>query len=133
VTNLVGGNLDVALLNYAEGESQFKSNMIRAIAVLHENRLDTLKDAPTSHEQGVNVSAATVRGFAVLKGVPEDRVKKLATGMLKAMKHPVYQVYLGQGGMPATSVAGSEEWTRMIREIYDESRNALTELGILKN
>ena len=27
VTNLVGGNLDAALLNYAEGESQFKSNI----------------------------------------------------------------------------------------------------------
>jgi putative tricarboxylic transport membrane protein len=133
VTNLVGGNLDVALLNYAEGESQFKSNMIRAIAVLHENRLDTLKDTPTSHEQGIPSSAATVRGFAVLKGVPEERVKALEAGMVKAMKHPVYQVYLGQGGMPATSVVGREEWTKMLRQIYDESKTALTELGILKN
>jgi putative tricarboxylic transport membrane protein len=133
VTNLVGGNLDVALLNYAEGESQFKSNMIRAIAVLHDSPLETLKDTPTSHEQGINSSAATVRGFAVLKGVPEDRVKTLEAGMEKAMKHPVYQVYLGQGGMPATSVAGREEWNRMIRRIYDESKTALTELGILRN
>jgi putative tricarboxylic transport membrane protein len=133
VTNLVGGNLDVALLNYAEGESQFKSHAIRAVAVLHEKRLDTLKDTPTAHEQGINSSAATVRGFAVLKGVPEDRVKTLEEGMIKAMKHPVYQAYLNQAGMPATSVAGREEWTRMIRQIYDESKTALTELGILKN
>ena len=132
VTNLVGGNLDVALLNYAEGESQFKSNLIRAVAVLHEQRIDTLKDTPTAREQGINSSAATVRGFAVLKGVPEDRIKVLETGMVKAMKHPVYQVYLSQGGMPATSVAGAEEWSRMMRQIYDESQTALTELGILK-
>jgi putative tricarboxylic transport membrane protein len=131
VTNLVGGNLDVALLNYAEGESQFKSNMIRAVAVLHDKRIDTLKDTPTAQEQGIHSVAATVRGFAVLKGVPEDRVKVLEAGMLKAMKHPVYQAYLSQGGMPATSVAGAEEWNRMIRQIHDESQTALTELGIL--
>jgi putative tricarboxylic transport membrane protein len=131
VTNLVGGNLDVGLLNYAEGETQFKTNMIRAIAVLDEKRIDALKHTPTTYEQGVKSSAATVRGFAVLKGVPEDRVKTLEEGMVKAMKHPVYQAYLSQGGMPATSVAGSEEWNRMIRQIHDESKTALTELGIL--
>jgi hypothetical protein len=59
-------------------------------------------------------------------------VKTLEEGMIKAMKHPVYQAYLSQGGMPATSVAGREEWTQMIRQIYDESKIALTELGILK-
>jgi putative tricarboxylic transport membrane protein len=132
VTNLVGGNLDVALLNYAEGEPQFKSNMIRAIAVLHENRLEALAGTPTAREQGINSSAATVRGFAVLKGVPEDRVRKLEEAMLKAMRHPVYLAYLNQGGMPATSVAGSEEWNRMLRQIYEDSKTALTELGILK-
>ncbi len=40
VTNLVGGNLDVALLNYAEGETQFKANQIRAIATLDEKRIE---------------------------------------------------------------------------------------------
>jgi tripartite-type tricarboxylate transporter receptor subunit TctC len=74
-----------------------------------------------------------VRGFAVLKGVPEDRVKILEAGLVKAMKHPVYQSYLSQGGMPAASVAGSEEWTKMIHDIYDASKTALTEVGILKN
>lgn len=132
VTNLVGGNVEVALINYSEGETQFKSNLIRAIAVLDEKRMDALKDTPTSHEQGVKSSASTVRGFAVLKGVPEDRIGKLEEGMVKAMKHPVYQGYLVQGGMPAASVAGREEWSKMIRQIAEESRTALTELGILK-
>lgn len=132
VTNLVGGNIEVALINYAEGEAQFKSNQIRAIAVLDEKRIEALKDTPTSHEQGVKSSQATVRGFAVLKGTPEDRVKKLEEGMLKAMQHSIYQGYLAQSGMPASSVAGGAEWDKMLRQIHDESRTALTELGILK-
>jgi tripartite-type tricarboxylate transporter receptor subunit TctC len=132
VTNLVGGNLDVALINYAEGEAQFKSKQIRAIAVLDEKRIDSIKDVPTAIEQGIRNTAYTVRGFAVLKGTPEDRIAHLEKGMVAAMKHPVYEAYLTQGGMPLTSVAGSAEWTKMIREIAVESRTALTELGILK-
>ena len=50
-----------------------------------EKRIDALKDTPTSHEQGIKASAATVRGFAVLKGVPEDHVKKLEEGMVKTI------------------------------------------------
>jgi tripartite-type tricarboxylate transporter receptor subunit TctC len=72
-----------------------------------------------------------VRGFAVLSGVPEDRMARLEAGMLKAMKHSVYQNYLTTSGMPLSSVAGREVWNKQIRRIHDESRTALTELGML--
>ncbi|MGH6816814.1 MAG: Bug family tripartite tricarboxylate transporter substrate binding protein [Hyphomicrobiaceae bacterium] len=132
VTNLVGGNLDAAIVNYAEGETQFKTNLIRAVAVLNDKRLEALKDTPTAAEQGVDSVASTVRGFAVLRGVPEDRLAILEKGMVKAMQHSVYQAYLAQGGMSGTSVAGREEWSKTIRQIHDESRPALVDLGILK-
>jgi tripartite-type tricarboxylate transporter receptor subunit TctC len=132
VTNLVGGNLDVALINYAEGEAQFRSGQIRAIAALDTQRIGSIKDVPTAIEQGIKNTAYTVRGFAVLKGTPDDRIAHLEKGMIKAMKHPVYEGYLAQGGMSTASVAGAAEWTKMIREIAEESRAALTELGIIK-
>lgn len=132
VTSLVGGNLDVALINVAEGETQIRAKQIRVIAVLDEKRIDTIKDVPTSYEQGVKNSGATVRGFAVVKGVPEDRLAALEKGMIKAMQHPVYQAYLTQGGMPANSVVGRSEWNKHIQQIAEESRTALTELGIIK-
>ena len=68
VTSLAGGNLDVALINVGK---------IRAIAVLDEKRIDTIKDVPTAIEQGIRNTAYTVRGFAVLKGTPEDRIAHL--------------------------------------------------------
>jgi tripartite-type tricarboxylate transporter receptor subunit TctC len=132
VTNLVGGNLDVALLNAAEGESQFKAGKIRGVAVLDEKRIELIKDVPTAIEQGIRNTAYTVRGFAVLRGTPEDRIAHLEKGMLEAMKHQVYQSYLTTGGMSPASLAGSAEWTKMIREMAEESKVALIELGILK-
>ncbi len=131
VTNLVGGNVDVALLNYAEGESQFNSGELRAVCSLSRNRIASLGDTPTAREVGIDNVASTVRGFACLSGVPEDRVKILSEGLVKAMKHSVYQGYLMNGGMPADSVIGHEEWTAEIRRIHDDSRGALTDLGLL--
>ena len=72
-----------------------------------------------------------MRGFAVLSGVPEDRLARLEVGMIKAMKHSIYQNYLTSGGMPKSSVAGREIWNKQIRKIYEESTTALTELGML--
>lgn len=131
VTNLVGGNLDVALLNYAEGESQFTAGEIRGVASLSEEPIASLGGVPTARDRGVDSIASTVRGFAVLSGVPEDRMARLEAGMLKAMKHSVYQNYLTTSGMPVSSVAGREVWNKQIRRIYNESQTALTELGML--
>ena len=33
--------------------------------------------------------------------------------------------------MPVSSVAGREVWNKQIRRIYEESKTALTELGML--
>ena len=132
VTNLVGGNVDAALLNYAEGETQFNANELRPIAVMAEERIASLPDTPTTGEVGVDATAATIRGFVALKGIPEDRLGALEQGLLNAMKHSVFQGYLNTAGMPSASVVGREEWTAMIRQIHEDSKTALTELGMLK-
>ena len=131
VTNLVGGNVAAALLNYAEGEAQFGTGDLRPIAILSEQRIDSLPDVPTAKERGIDAIASTVRGFAVIGGVPEDRLAVLEAGLVKAMGHAVYQGYLQNGGMPANSVIGAEEWNRVIRRTYEESKTALQELGML--
>ena len=131
VTNLVGGNVDVALLNFAEGESQFGSGDLKPIVALSEDRIGGAPDVPTAREIGVDALAATVRGFAVLSGVPEDRQAILSDGLVKAMEHSVYQGYLENGGMAPSSVAGQDVWNAHIDRIYVESQTALKELGLL--
>ena len=131
VTNLVGKNLDVALLNYAEGEAQFSSGDLKPVVALSGERINALPDTPTARELGVDAQASTVRGFACLSGVPAERVAILEAGLIKAMDHSVYQTYLMSGGMAANSVVGSEEWTAQIRRIYEESETALKEIGVL--
>lgn len=131
VTTLMGGDVQVGILNFAEAESQFTNGDLRAVAVLAPERISSLPDAPTAKEQGVDAEEQTVRGFVTLDCVPEDRLKVLEEGLLKAMHHGVYQGYIQSSGMPANSVVGREEWTAQIRRIYDQSQAALKDLGML--
>ena len=131
VTNLMGGDVQVGILNFAEGESQFTNGDFRAIAVLASERVASLPDAPTAKEQGVDAEEHTVRGFITLSCVPEERLQVLEEGLLKAMNHGIYQNYIESSGMPGNSVAGRDEWTAQIRQIHDESQAALKDLGML--
>lgn len=131
VTSLVGGNVDIAILNYAEGESQFNAGDLRPIVALSEERIGGIPDVPTAMEQGIDAQAATVRGFSCLSGVPDERMAALEEGLIEAMNHSVYQTYLASGGMASSSVVGQDGWNAHIERIFVESETALRELGLI--
>jgi tripartite-type tricarboxylate transporter receptor subunit TctC len=132
VINLVGGNIDGALVNYAEAESQIRAGDVRALAVLGAERLASLPNVPTGAEIGVNASMSTVRGFAVLRGTPEDRIAALERGLTQAMNGPLYQNYLGTSGQSARSVVGRREWQAQIDEFLRTGDEALRLLGVAR-
>lgn len=132
VVNLVGGNLDGALLNYAEAESQIKANEVRALIVFAKDKMDSLPQTPTAAEIGIPAVYSTTRGFAVLKGTPEDRIKVLEEGLVKSMQGKIYQDYLKSSGQSAGSVVGRAEWQAEIDEFLKTGDVALTSLGIKK-
>lgn len=132
VVNLVGGNLDGALLNYAEAESQIKANEVRALLVFAKSKMDSLPQTPTAAEIGIPAVYSTTRGFAVLKGTPEDRIKVLEEGLVKSMQGKIYQDYLKSSGQSEGSVVGRAEWQAEIDEFLKTGDVALTSLGIKK-
>ena len=52
--------------------------------------MKVLPDVPTGKELGIAADYSTVRGFVTLKGTPEDRLKMLEDGLIKAMKGQMY-------------------------------------------
>jgi tripartite-type tricarboxylate transporter receptor subunit TctC len=129
VINLVGGNLDAALLNFAEAESQIKAGEVRVLLTLSEERNPSLPDVPTGKEIGVPAYYSTVRGFAVLKGTPEDRIKALEDGLVKAMNGKLYQDYIKSSGQSSKSVVGRQEWQKQIDEFARTGQEALAAIG----
>ncbi|MDA7984018.1 MAG: tripartite tricarboxylate transporter substrate binding protein [Alphaproteobacteria bacterium] len=131
VTNLMGGNLQAAGLNYGEARDQIEAGDFIPIAIMARERLGILPDTPTLEELGVSgVNFSTVRGIVVMSDTPDERVAVLEEGLLKAMKHSTYQNYLAGIGLDPGSVAGSEVWDAQIREMYANIEQVLTELGL---
>jgi len=132
VINLVGGNIDCALVNYAEAESQFKAGDIRALAVFADKAPATLPNVPTGKEIGIPGNYSTVRGFVTVSGVPQDRVKALEEGLVKAMQGQLYRTYIETSGQSADSVVGAGPWKAQLDEFMVEGKKTLDALGLLK-
>lgn len=133
ITNLMGGNLQAAGLNYGEAVDGIESGDFVPLAIMAQERLGVLPDTPTVGELGFDgVNFSTVRGIIVMKDVPEDRVAHLEAKLIKGMNHGTYQAYLSGIGLDASSVAGSDVWDAQIREMYDNIYITLEELGLRK-
>jgi putative tricarboxylic transport membrane protein len=132
VINLVGGNIDCALVNYAEAESQFKAGDIRPLAIFAAKPIAALPNVPTGKEIGVPGSYSTVRGFVTLRGVPEANLKLLEEGLVKAMQGQMFQTYLQSSGQSMDSVVGAGPWKAQLDEFMVEGKKTLETLGLLK-
>lgn len=94
--------------------------------------MGSLPQTPTATEIGIPAVYSTTRGFAVLKGTPEDRIKALEEGLIKSMQGKIYQDYLKSSGQSEGSVVGRTEWQAEIDEFLRTGDVALTSLGIKK-
>ena len=132
ITALIGGDVDIGVLNLSEGDTQISAGEIVPLVVLGTKRMTPLPNVPTAREIGVDAVFSTLRGFVVLKGTPPDRIKALEKGILKAMKHKVYQGFLKSVGLGPESVAGAKEWDAQIKSLYVDGEKTLKELGMIK-
>jgi putative tricarboxylic transport membrane protein len=132
VINLVGGNIDAALANFAEAESQVKSGDVRPLVTFANQRLSVLPNVPTGKEVGVNTIQSTVRGFVTVRGVPDERVKALEGGLIKAMEGQMFQTYLDSSGQAKDSVVGAGPWKAQLDAFMTEGKQTLEALGLLK-
>ena len=130
---LASGKIDAALLNPSEAAALIADKKIKAIVLLHDKALKDYPKVPTSYSMGHEVKVVTTRGYAVLKGTPEDRVQAISKAMVKAMKHDTFANYLKGASLdPATSPAGTEVWDKQLKENFKKAQTALKGLGLIK-
>ena len=74
VNALMSGAIDATLPNVSEARQQIMDGTLKAVAVMSSKRLSGYPDIPTTYEKGYEVDCSTTRGYAVLKGTPDDRI-----------------------------------------------------------
>ena len=85
VQKLVGDHILVSSFSVSEYVG-FKSQGIRALAYLGEERCDALPDVPTAREQGVDVVDSNMHYWWFPKGTPKECSDYLAGVLQKAMQ-----------------------------------------------
>jgi tripartite-type tricarboxylate transporter receptor subunit TctC len=98
VQDLIGRQFDYFCSISGSAASALQGNLIKGIAAFRRERLPSLPDVPTSHEQGMDFDASTWFGFLVPKGTPAPIIKKLHDAAVAAMEMRDVQEQLAANG-----------------------------------
>ena len=89
ITDLLGGQVDLLWDQVTNAITQVQSGALHGIAVTSPQRLEQLKDVPTTAELGMpEVSYTMWHGLYVTKGTPKDIVDALNAALRKAVSDP---------------------------------------------
>jgi tripartite-type tricarboxylate transporter receptor subunit TctC len=120
VTDLLGGQVQLAILDVVAVLPHIRSGKLKALAVSSSKRFDGLPDVPTFAEAGVpGYEASGWLGLMVPAGTPPEAIAKLRDAAAKALAQPdVREQLLGLGVTPAAGT--SEDYAVFIRTEIDK-------------
>ena len=131
-TQLVAGSVDVGTLNLSEAAAPVEAGDICPLVILAEQGMAPIPKAKTAKSLGIDLVLSTTRGFVTHAGVSDERRAELEKGLMKAMKHSLYQAYLVNSGLDETSPQPSGPWGKQIQSMVGEFGPALKEMGLVK-
>lgn len=125
LTNLYGKHADICVANVSEVGNPLKAGQLKVIAVASEERVSQLQDVPTISEAvGVKIVADSSRGIVTKAGVPEDVLKKLREGLIKALEGEELRKKLAEQGIDVEIT----EWEGYI-DIFKATEVQMKEYG----
>jgi len=127
LNDLIGGRIDLMLINPLEAAPHVKAGKLRAMAVSSSDRIPSLPDVPTFDQAGVKGFDASVWwGFLVPAKTPPQVVAKLSQETIAALKDPAVRSRLeSMGAVVAPQDAATfgrfladetHKWAKVIRE-----------------
>jgi tripartite-type tricarboxylate transporter receptor subunit TctC len=99
ITDLLAGQIDLLWDQVTNAITQVQSGALHGIAITSQERLEQLKDVPTTAELGMpEVSYTMWHGLYVAKGTPKETIGALNAALRKAVSNPVVLDKLKQLG-----------------------------------
>jgi len=131
LTALMGGHIEIGLMNVPEIISQYKSGELKILCVFSDQRSKPLPDVPTTREQGFDVVGGATQFIIVPNGVAKQIREKLDGAMKKIVEDPEFQKRTTELGYNP-SYAGSETSKALIKAWYKTSGELYNMLGMKK-
>jgi tripartite-type tricarboxylate transporter receptor subunit TctC len=123
------GEVDFGTYALAPAIPIIKSNKVRALAALTEQRLRPLPDVPTAREQGVDLVTPQWYGLLTPAGTPRPMVDRLVAEIHKAMQSPDLKTKLDASGID-TATSTPEQFAELIRTETVRYAKIVKEAGI---
>lgn len=128
ITDLLGGQLDVALLGMASIQNQVKAGKIRLFAAASEKRMDEFPDLPTVAEAGyAGFTSGTWMSMVTQAAVPRAIILRLNREVNRALQSPEVKgplesqkVTLGSGtpeDLAKRIDFETERWAKVAKEV----------------
>jgi putative tricarboxylic transport membrane protein len=115
LTQLLGGQVEVAMGEPAESMAQIKANQIRAIVTFNTKRLPSMPNVPTTGDEGYPVVIDKFRGFGAPKGVPDDVIKAMEAAVKRMFDSPEYKAMAEKNNQIPTFL-GSADFAKFLAE-----------------
>lgn len=130
--DVVGGQLDLAVLNVSTLTPMIQADKVRLLAVGNDSRLQQFPDVPTLAELGLpKANHADWGGVFTPTGVPADIVSQMQAAVAQAAKTPsAYDKLAAQGTLMVGSSTSDfkvflANWQGIVEEVVREAKISL--------
>jgi tripartite-type tricarboxylate transporter receptor subunit TctC len=130
VTDVIGGQVPVMMLDLASGLPYMKTGKVRVLAIASPQRAQAIPDVPTFAELKLaDVNAAAYQGLVGPAGMNPDVVKRINVELHKAMQSPkVTKLFADFGMEPLTGTP--DEFRDLARSERDRWGAVIKKAGI---
>jgi putative tricarboxylic transport membrane protein len=119
IVEIVGGRADVFTGDVSEALPQIEAGNLKVLAILADERIDSLPDVPTAAEQGIDVVGANWRGFYVPSGISEARYQYWADAFRQLEGSEVYQEIRAENGLAPFARFGDDMEQFVLDQVED--------------
>lgn len=116
VTSLLGGHIQAVSVSPAEVASQVANGQLKVLAVMSDERIESMPDVPTLKEKGIDLSIGTWRGLAVPSETPDEIANILTEAFTNGAKEQAFVDFMKEAGLGYKLTDGNTFKQRMITE-----------------
>lgn len=127
-TALQGSHINMMVGNIVDAMAGYKDGSFRVLGIAAQERSPLMPDVPTMKEQGIELFAATARGWVAPAGTPAEIVKILEAGMKKVDAMPEYRQKMDVAGLPPRFL-GAAEYDQYLQVEEKRVAELLKEVG----
>lgn len=132
INDLVGGQVDMAVLNLAASLQFIRSGRLKALAYANGQRSPLLPDVPTLAESGVKgAESASWYSLAAPKGTPPEILQRLNDAVAKINADPDYSKLMQAQGVDLWNMTPAEA-TAFVEKDQAAMRKLVQAAGLMK-